>query len=116
MRHFKQAYRQHGGPARPGFKPEGDFEGVNFESVVQGALRHDPAALAALSEVGTSLGTVITNLVNIFNPLMVVLGGALVRAIDVLLPVIETEVAAKALSLSSENLRIVTSALDRMPA
>lgn len=109
VRYYKQALLRR----NPGLTAEelnDGLEGINFESVLEAARQNDSIALAALHEVAVSLGIGIANLVNIFNPQLVVLGGALVRAIDVLLPIIQQEVESNALRLSNDNLRIVTSA------
>jgi glucokinase-like ROK family protein len=83
---------------------------VTFQIVADAARQSDPAALEAMHEVALDLGLGIANLVNIFNPEMVVLGGALAYASEILLPDVEKTVHAYALSLPCKPLRIVASA------
>ena len=87
-----------------------DLDRVTFGDVADAAAQGDVAALAAMQKVGASLGLGIANLVNIFNPEMVVLGGALAYASQTLLPVIQKVVAANAMSIPSEDLKIAASA------
>src|SRR5512146_2547035 len=84
-----------------------DLQNITFEMVANSALQGDPAALAAMQDVASNLGFGIANLVDIFNPQMVVLGGELNYASAILLPVIERVVAANAMSLPLVDLRIV---------
>jgi predicted NBD/HSP70 family sugar kinase len=90
---------------------EGDFQRITFDIVVQAAVAGDPAALQALDEVGRYLGTGMANLINIFNPELIVLGGALNLASPFLLPPIQQIICEDALRPSSENVRVVPSAL-----
>lgn len=87
-----------------------DLEQITFAKVLEAAKQGDRVALAALQEVGHHLGRGIGNLVNIFNPEMVVLGGELNRASEILLPVVEQEVSHNAWSVSCEDLKIAPSA------
>jgi predicted NBD/HSP70 family sugar kinase len=89
----------------------GGPEGLTFEAVIEAAQANDPVALAALEEVGHILGIGIANLVNIFNPELVVLGGALSLASAILLPAVQQAVRENSLEPSIENLRITPSAL-----
>ena len=83
---------------------------ITFDQVTETARQGDAIALTALQEVGNYLGIGIANLMNIFNPQMVVLGGALNSASDILLPIVEQVVAATALRVISEDARIIPSA------
>lgn len=87
----------------------GDLANITFEIVVQAATAGDPVALQALEEVGRHLGIGVANLVNIFNPELIVLGGALNLASPFLLPVTERTVLADSLGPACEHLRIVPS-------
>lgn len=88
----------------------GDLDRINFEIVVQAAEAGDLAALLALEEVGQYLGVGIANLVNIFNPELIVLGGALNLASRFLLPVTERAMCQDTLLPTCENIRVVPSA------
>jgi glucokinase-like ROK family protein len=109
IRRFRETLRQ-GVPSTVLHLAENDLDNITFENVANAALQGDAAALAAMQEVGGNLGFGIANLVNIFNPQMVVLGGELAYASEILLPVIERVVAANAMSIPAEDLKIAVSA------
>lgn len=88
----------------------GKLDCINFEFVVQAAQKGDPVALAALHEVGYYLGLGVANLVNAFNPEMIVLGGALNLASPILLPVMEQTMFENALATNCEKVKIAASA------
>jgi glucokinase len=71
----------------------------------------DGAALGVLELIGTRLGVAISSLVNIFNPQVVVIGGGVMAAGDLLLEPARAEVAARALGPTKEEVRIVPAAL-----
>jgi glucokinase-like ROK family protein len=88
----------------------GDLNCVTFDIVVQAAKVGDSVALEALQDVGKYLGIGIGNLVNIFNPELIVLGGALSLANEFLLPVIRGTVCESALRPPCENIHFEASA------
>lgn len=89
---------------------ESDLERISFESVVQTAGQGDSVALGALQEVGERLGVGVANLVNVFNPELIVLGGALNLASTILLPIVERLIRENALTPACENVRVAASA------
>lgn len=89
---------------------EGDLERITFESVVQAASEGDSVTLLALQEVGEKLGIGVANLINIFNPELIVLGGALNRASAILLPIVEEMICDNALPPACENVHVTASA------
>jgi glucokinase-like ROK family protein len=91
-------------------KVQDDLERITFESVVQAAKEGDPVALRALQEVGERLGIGVANLVNVFNPELIVLGGALNLASSILLPIVDQVMRDGALPPACESLRVVASA------
>ncbi len=109
IRRFRQTLRQ-GVPSTVMHLAENDLDSITFENVANAALQGDAAALEAMHEVGGNLGFGIANLINIFNPQMVVLGGALAYASDILLPVIEKVVASNAMRIPAEDVKIAVSA------
>ncbi len=80
---------------------------VSIPRVVAAAEQGDAVALDALRETGRYLGIGIANLINAFNPELVVFGGILSRAKDFLLPVIQEEVSRRALLWSQDKMNIV---------
>ncbi len=88
-------------------------DAFNYDTIVDAARKKDKVALEALEDVGCSLGITVSNLVNIFDPKMVILGGALNYAKDFIQPVVEKVVKANALQLCQEDLVITNSQLDQ---
>ena len=67
----------------------------------------DAAAISVLELIGTYLGVAIANYVNIFNPEVVVIGGGVIGAGELLLGPARAEVARRALPPSRDEVRIV---------
>jgi glucokinase len=76
------------------------------EDVVAAARGGDAAALAAVGETAQYLGLGIANLVSILNPEMVVLGGGLMQAGDLFLPIIRRVMPMWAQPISAQQVRI----------
>jgi len=70
----------------------------------------DPVARDVIALVGRRLGVGIANLVNIFNPEVVVIGGGVIAAGEMLLAPARAELAARALSPSKELVRVEAAA------
>jgi len=87
-----------------------DLDCITFDSVVQAARSGDSVAIKALQDVGEYLGIGVVNLINIFNPKLIVLGGALSLANEFLLPVIENTVCESALKPPCEDIKFAASA------
>lgn len=67
----------------------------------------DPAAIEAVELIGARLGVVITSLVNIFNPQVIVVGGGVIAAGELLLAPARAVVAARTFPFFSEELQIL---------
>jgi glucokinase len=67
----------------------------------------DKAAIDALALIGRRLGVAIASFVNIFNPQVVVVGGGVIAAGELLLGPAREEMAARALGLSRDEVAIV---------
>jgi glucokinase-like ROK family protein len=94
-------------PALP--RPDGvteDLKGLTFRKVVNAALNGDPLCLHSIEEAAYHLAVGIADLVNIFNPELVVIGGALSQAQPILQAVIEKTVFSNTLSPSVDQLKI----------
>lgn len=68
----------------------------------------DPAAIEAVQLIGSRLGVVITSLVNIFNPEVVVVGGGVIAAGELLLAPARAVVAERTFPFFGRDLRIVS--------
>jgi glucokinase-like ROK family protein len=89
---------------------DNDLSRVDVNIVLQAAKDGDPIAQKALKEIGFQLGVGIGNLVNTFNPEMVVLGGILSLASPFILPAIEESLEKHALPQACETLKVIASA------
>ncbi len=70
---------------------DGTIEGLNGKILTAAAKDNDPIALAAFNTTGEYLGAAIASYCTLFDPLMVVIGGGVVEAGDILLkPTIES--------------------------
>jgi glucokinase len=106
-RNQKEIYRRMGcleaeaaGPAverRAGMPPE---------RVVEAARNNDAAARRVLNETAAYLAMGVANIVSILNPSMVVLGGGLMQAGDLLLEPIRREVVEWAQPIAAQQVRI----------
>jgi glucokinase-like ROK family protein len=85
---------------------DGDLKNLTFNQVVDCALHGNPLCRSALEEVGKDLGTGIADLANIFNPQMVVIGGAFSYAREVILPVLENTISSEALTAVKDELSV----------
>ncbi|MFI5932334.1 ROK family protein [Actinoplanes sp. NPDC051494] len=75
-------------------------------AVVRAAARGDQAALASLDEVGDWLGFGVANLVNVFNPDIVIFGGTLAEVYEAAAPAIRRRLDTMALPASREHLQL----------
>lgn len=84
---------------------------LTSQTVFEAAQRGDAAAARAMQEMGRFLGIGIANLVNIFNPEMVVIGGGVREAWPLFIEVTRAEVRKRAFAVPARRVRIVPSEL-----
>lgn len=89
----------------------GKIENITAEEVSLAAQGGDSLALEVISKVATYLGAGMANLVNIFDPEMIVVGGGLAKMGDLLLGPARQVVRERAFTLSAQAVRIVTARL-----
>jgi predicted NBD/HSP70 family sugar kinase len=70
---------------RPSSLQEKDTEQLHSDDIINAALAGDQAATVAIQKLGDWLGIGLANLISLFNPEVIVLGGALTQAGDILL-------------------------------
>ena len=90
---------------------EGKIENITAETVSLAAQKGDSLALEVISKAATYLGIGLVNLVNIFNPEMIIIGGGLAKMGDLLLEPARRVVRERAFQLSARLVRIVPSQL-----
>lgn len=86
--------------AEPGSRP--------IEQVFAAARQGDAAAQALLHDRARYVGAALANVVNIFNPERIVLGGLFVQGADLLLPTIEQTMRARAFAHLGERVVVQT--------
>jgi glucokinase-like ROK family protein len=89
---------------------DGKLGEVSMPEVVEAAHAGDELVLQALEETAVYLGIGIANLINSFNPSLVVFGGSLSLAADFLLPSIERVVSERAMPEARRAAQILVSA------
>jgi glucokinase-like ROK family protein len=88
----------------------GELSDITMATIMEAASNGDALAAQALEETGVYLGLGIANLINTFNPNLVVFGGELSLAADFLLPPIERTVARRAMQWPREASQVVVAA------
>jgi len=89
----------------------GKIKSITAEKVSLAAQNGDSLALEVISKAATYLGIGLVNLVNIFNPEMIIIGGGLAKVGDLLLEPARRVVRERAFQLSTRLVRIVPAQL-----
>lgn len=89
----------------------GNIEDITAEKVGAAAQGGDSLALEVVSKAATYLGVGMVNLVNIFNPEMIVVGGGMSNMGDLLLNPARQVVKERAFQLSAQAVQIVMAQL-----
>jgi predicted NBD/HSP70 family sugar kinase len=87
----------------------GDMDNLTFDLVVKFALQGNKLCQRAIEEVAVYLGMGITDMIHIFNPELVLIGGAFIQAKDILQPIIEKTIFSNVLQPCTDGLRIAFS-------
>jgi glucokinase len=90
---------------------DGELNGITAEVVVEAARRGDGSAQEVLDHAATYLAMGIANIVSALNPEIVVLGGGLMQARELLLDPIKNEFRRWAQPIAAEQVRLELSAL-----
>lgn len=89
----------------------GKIEDITAETISIAARDGDFLALEVIFRAATYLGVGLANVVNIFNPEMIIIGGGVSQMGDLLLNTARQVVRERAFGLSSEAVHIVTAGL-----
>jgi glucokinase-like ROK family protein len=87
---------------------------LSARTVASGARHGDPASVELLQRSGRFIGSMLATVVNIFNPSLIVVGGGVAEAGDILLATIRETVYRRSLPLATRELQIVRSELGAM--
>ncbi len=90
---------------------EGNLENITPEIVVEAVRRGDKLAFNIMEKTGEYLGIGIANMINIFNPELIVIGAGVSRAGNILLEPLKRTVKTRALQLSYSMTNIKVSQL-----
>ena len=90
---------------------DGHQHRLTTDIVARAASEGDPVAYAAIAQVSRLFGIGVMNLINTFNPQLVVVGGALSRAIEPFLPIIRSVVNQQDFRALTDNVEIRISQL-----
>jgi predicted NBD/HSP70 family sugar kinase len=90
---------------------KGDFSKIAADDILQGARAGDGVAISVMRDTAKYVGMAVANLVTMFDPEMVVLGGIIASSGDILLEAIRTETSRRLMPEQSEQVRIVLSTL-----
>lgn len=85
----------------------GNIENITGPMITEAAQKGDRIAIDSFSEVGFWLGIGINNVINIFNPELIVLGGGMAEAGDLVLKPAREVVAERTLHPNKEDAEIV---------
>ena len=95
----------------------GDFAAVSIDHVLAGARGGDGVSISVMRDTAKYLGMAAANLVAITDPQVLVLGGIMASAADLLLEPVRTEVGRRLPDAMRQALTIVTASLgDDAPA
>jgi predicted NBD/HSP70 family sugar kinase len=87
----------------------GDVDNLSFEMVVKFALEGNTLCRQAIEDVAVSLGMGIADMVHVFNPELVLIGGNFIQAKDILQPIIEKTIFSNILQPCADGLRVAFS-------
>lgn len=83
-----------------------------LDEIIEAVNNEDPLCIEAIELVGKTVGEAVANMINVFNPELVIIGGLLARAGDFLLQAIKVSVRKYSLNLVNRDTRICLSKLN----
>lgn len=86
--------------------------GYSLDDVIDAVNGEDPLCIDIMERVGKTIGETVANLINIFNPELVVIGGLLSRTGDFLLQPVKVTVRKYSLNLVNKDTRLCLSKLN----
>jgi glucokinase len=84
---------------------------LTAEQLAEAARRGDPIAIKVYSEAGRVLGCAVANLVSLFDPEIVVIGGGLAQASDLFLDDLRKSMKERAQPIAGKRVGVITSRL-----
>lgn len=102
---------ERGAPSRMRELVDGDLEKITAETVVEAARRGDAPALGIIRAAAHFLGMGVANIISILDPEMVVIGGGLAQAGELLLEPLRRTALERAQPLAAKKVKIEASRL-----
>ena len=90
-----------------------DLNQVSAEIVSKAANQGDKLGLNIMEETGEYLGTGVANIINLFNPELVIVGGGVTQAGDLIFKPLKKAVQKRAFSVSAEVAKIIPVSLGK---
>ncbi|MDY7039483.1 MAG: ROK family transcriptional regulator [Chloroflexota bacterium] len=88
-------------------------EEITPADVARAAFQGDPLSLQLFHEAGRHIGVALAGLINLFNPKLVIIGGGVGQAGDILLEPVRRSVQSHGLRIAVESCQIVQAQLGR---
>jgi len=95
-----------GDPSRVLDAVAGDYAAITVPHILDAARQHDGVAISVIRDTAKYLGMVAANIVVLADPEMLVLGGIMASAADLLMDPLRTEIARRLPKTMMESLRI----------
>jgi glucokinase len=89
----------------------GDFNAITAAHVFDGARAGDPVAVSVVRDTARYIGMAISNIVTLVDPEVVIVGGAIAEAADLLLAPSRAEAAKRLPEAAASALTVLPSAL-----
>jgi glucokinase len=86
-------------------------ESITAEQVFRLAAEGDPVAQRVVADVHTYLGNALANIVHLVNPSMIILGGPVAQAGDLLIEPLRTRIMDLCLPAATQSLRLAQGSL-----
>jgi len=90
-----------------------DLNQISAEIVAKAANQGDKLGRSIMEETGEYLGTGVANIINLFNPELVIMGGGVARAGDLIFEPLKKAVQKRAFSVSAEAAKIIPVSLGK---
>ncbi|HEX7283242.1 MAG TPA: ROK family protein [Vicinamibacterales bacterium] len=92
-------------------KVKGDFTKITAGDIFEGSRNGDGVSISVVRDTAKYVGMAIANLATLFDPEIIVLGGVIAHAGDVMLEAVKTECGRRVHPNHAERVRIVLSTL-----
>mgnify|MGYP006282771581 FL=1 len=87
-----------------------------WKKLINSSLAGEDKARDILKNAGKYLGTGIANIINLLNPDAIIIGGPLIKAQDIVFPVIKNQIEKKSLQIPGNNIEIASASDEKVGA